>query len=155
MHYTVSIIRNQLLGLEGDEGSPKKTEHNDCFSCVRGLSMLTDRLDQKTSSPGGVSESSQSGLSLFRPFLFFLFDKNCDMAGVTPLKLWQMLTNKYTHASKSGSSYWCTWYITGSTYPKTCYVAVEDTKHHQPQHNNNTPWIPPIQQQTPGTLKHS
>ena len=49
-----------LLGCRGDEGSPKKMEHNDFFSCVRGLSMLTDRLDQKTSSPGGVSESSQS-----------------------------------------------------------------------------------------------
>jgi hypothetical protein len=35
----------------GDEGSPKKTEHNDFFSCVRGLLMLTGRRYQKTSSP--------------------------------------------------------------------------------------------------------
>ena len=45
-------------GWRGDEGSPKKTEHNDFFSCERGLSMLTGRRYQKTSSPlvaeGGV-----------------------------------------------------------------------------------------------------
>ena len=35
----------------GDEGSPKKTERNDFFSCGRGLLMLTGRRYQKTSSP--------------------------------------------------------------------------------------------------------
>jgi hypothetical protein len=34
-------------GWRGDEGSPKKTEHNDLFSCERGLSMLTGRRYQK------------------------------------------------------------------------------------------------------------
>jgi hypothetical protein len=39
------------LGCRGDEGTPKKTEHNNIFSCERGLSMLTGRRYQKTSSP--------------------------------------------------------------------------------------------------------
>ena len=46
---SVLASTNGCSGCRGDEGSPKKKEHNDIFSCVRGLSMFTGRLDKNTS----------------------------------------------------------------------------------------------------------
>jgi hypothetical protein len=44
-------MRENVVILTHPSNAPKKTEHNDFFSCGRGLLMLTGRRYQKTSSP--------------------------------------------------------------------------------------------------------
>jgi hypothetical protein len=50
-HIPVVTQTEENSPFQGREGSPKKTEHNDFFSCERSLSMLTGRRYQKTCSP--------------------------------------------------------------------------------------------------------